>query len=73
MASISPAAVELARSAIPETADQQFWAGVRDDSSTHPSVLLLLAEIVVRLDRIEALLAADETNIDPDDELGLPS
>jgi hypothetical protein len=56
---ISPEAVELVRSIIPETSDQHLWTTIRDDTG-HPSLTLLLAEIVVRLDRIEALLAADE-------------
>ena len=73
MPEISPQAVQLVRSTIPATQDEELSTLICDDrssagSSTHPSVVVLLAEIVVRLDRIEKLLegAAEE----PD--LGLP-
>jgi hypothetical protein len=55
MDGMSSKSVDLARHAIAETSDQELWGTIRDQVG-HPAALLLLAEIVIALDRIEALL-----------------
>lgn len=55
MDGISPQAVDLVRAAVAGTSDQQLW-GTVGASSRDASELILLAEIVIVLNRIEAVL-----------------
>ncbi len=59
---ISREAEELALEVMPK----------RGDSGSQTATVILLAEIAVRLARIEQLLAGTGTHVDPEDELGLP-
>jgi hypothetical protein len=54
----SSEAIDLIRGAIAETSDERLWGAVRDQIG-HPAALLMLAQIVIALDRIEALLSSD--------------